>query len=51
MPPQLLFDITGIDLNAVVVDQEGIRAVNAQRGDMDHLNGINWYNTDGRMVG
>jgi len=51
MPPQLLFDLANIDLNAVVVDQEGIRAVNAQRGDMEHLNGINWYNTDGRMVG
>jgi 3-hydroxyacyl-[acyl-carrier-protein] dehydratase len=51
MPPKLLFDISGIDLNAVVVDQEGIRACNAQRGDMEHLNGIVWYDQEGRIIG
>jgi 3-hydroxyacyl-[acyl-carrier-protein] dehydratase len=40
MPPQLLFDIAGIDLNHVAYDQEAIRKVNPQRGDMEHLNGI-----------
>ena len=40
MPPQYLFDITGIDLNRVVFDQEAIRACNPQRGDMEMLNGI-----------
>lgn len=40
MPPQLLYDISGIDLNKVIYDQEAIRAVNPQRGDMEHLNGI-----------
>lgn len=40
MPPQLLFDITGIDLDRVLFDQEAIRAANPQRGDMEQLNAI-----------
>ena len=40
MPPQLLYDISGIDLNRVLYDQEAIRQVNPQRGDMEHLNGV-----------
>ena len=40
MPPQLLFDITAIDLNRILFDQEAIRTANPQRGDMEHLNGI-----------
>jgi 3-hydroxyacyl-[acyl-carrier-protein] dehydratase len=40
MPPALLFDITGIDLDKVVCDQQAIRECNPQRGDMEHLNGI-----------
>jgi 3-hydroxyacyl-[acyl-carrier-protein] dehydratase len=40
MPPQTLFDITGIDLNRVIYDQEVIRAANPQRGDMEMLNAI-----------
>src|SRR4051812_26355298 len=40
MPPQLLFDITGIDLNQIVYDQEAIRRNNPQRGEMEMLNGI-----------
>jgi 3-hydroxyacyl-[acyl-carrier-protein] dehydratase len=40
MPPQLLFDIGGIDLSRVIHDQEAIRGYNPQRGDMEHLNGI-----------
>lgn len=51
MPPQLLFDISAIDLSAVVVNQEGIRAVNPQRGEMEQLNGINWFSTDGKILG
>ena len=31
---------SGIDLNKVLYDQEAIRKVNPQRGDMEHLNGI-----------
>jgi 3-hydroxyacyl-[acyl-carrier-protein] dehydratase len=51
MPPQLLFDISGIDLNALAADQEAIRAINPQRGDMEHLNGISWFNNEGCIAG
>lgn len=51
MPPQLLFDINGIDLNAVLADQEAIRRVNPQRGDMEQLNGIIWSNFNGQVIG
>ena len=51
MPPQLIFDISKIDLNSVVADMEAIRAINPQRGDMEHLNGINWFDPSGMIVG
>ncbi len=51
MPPSLLFDISEIDLERVVADQEAIRRVNPQRGDMEHLNGINWFDPGGKIVG
>lgn len=40
MPPQLLYDISKIDLDKVLYDQEAIRELNPQRGDMEHLNAI-----------
>ncbi|MGD0140773.1 MAG: beta-hydroxyacyl-ACP dehydratase [Tepidisphaeraceae bacterium] len=40
MPPQLLFDIAGLDLTRDVFDQEAIRQCNPHRGDMEMLNGI-----------
>lgn len=52
MPPHFLFDISGIDLTALVHDQEAIRRVNPQRGDMEHLNGIPYVDkTKGRLIG
>jgi len=52
MPPQFVFDITGIDLNHVIYDQEQIRAANPQRGDMEMLNGIVYAKPDeGRIIG
>jgi 3-hydroxyacyl-[acyl-carrier-protein] dehydratase len=51
MPPPLVFDISDIDLNAVTADQDAIRLVNPQRGDMEHLNGVCWFNTEGRIIG
>jgi 3-hydroxyacyl-[acyl-carrier-protein] dehydratase len=52
MPPQLVFDISGIDLNRVLFDQEAIREANPQRGDMEMLNGIVYANPDlGRIIG
>ena len=44
MPPSLIFDISGVDLDAVVADQEQLREFNPQRGAMEHLNGIIWVN-------
>ncbi|HZL34328.1 MAG TPA: hypothetical protein VFC78_03395 [Tepidisphaeraceae bacterium] len=40
MPPQLLYDITGIDLDRILFDQEAIRQANPQRGEMEQLNAI-----------
>jgi 3-hydroxyacyl-[acyl-carrier-protein] dehydratase len=40
MPPQMLFDISSLDLTQIKFDQEAIRSANPQRGDMEHLNGI-----------
>ena len=52
MPPQLLFDISGIDLNRVVFDQEQIRQCNPQRGDMEQLNAIVFTESEhGRIIG
>jgi len=52
MPPQLLFDISSIDLNHVAYDQEAIRESNPQRGDMEHLNAIVYVDPAlGRVIG
>jgi 3-hydroxyacyl-[acyl-carrier-protein] dehydratase len=52
MPPQLLFDLSSIDLNEVAYDQQAIRQCNPQRGDMEHLNGIVYADpSKGRIVG
>jgi 3-hydroxyacyl-[acyl-carrier-protein] dehydratase len=40
MPPNLLFDIAGLDLSTDVFDQQAIRQCNPHRGDMEMLNGI-----------
>jgi 3-hydroxyacyl-[acyl-carrier-protein] dehydratase len=46
MPPKYLLDLSKVDLNAVVHDQEQIRLENMQRGHMEHLNAIIWVDTD-----
>ena len=52
MPPQTLYDISGIDLNRILYDQEDIRANNPQRGDMEMLNAIVFANPDqGHIIG
>jgi 3-hydroxyacyl-[acyl-carrier-protein] dehydratase len=52
MPPQLLFDISGIDLDKVLYDQEAIRAANPQREAMEHLNAICYAAPElGRIAG
>ena len=40
MPPQFLFDYTQFDFDHPEYDQEGVRAVNPHRGDMEHINGV-----------
>ncbi len=40
MPPELNYDLAKIDFANIVVDQEGIRACNPQRFEMEHLNAI-----------
>src|SRR3954454_17220729 len=52
MPPKYLFDISTVNLDAVLFTQEQIRAANPQRGDMEHLNGITWAKPeDGLIIG
>lgn len=52
MPPQLLYDISQIDLNQIVFDQEAIRESNPQRGAMEQLNGIVYCNpAEGKIIG
>ncbi len=40
MPPTLLFDISGIDLNHVIHDAAAIREENAQRGSFQQLQAV-----------
>lgn len=42
MPPTFLLDLSAIDLDARVASREDIEAVNPQRGQMQHLDGIIW---------
>src|SRR4029078_853634 len=42
MPPQLLFDISKIDLNRILYTQEQVREANPQRGHMEMLNAISF---------
>ncbi|MEW6354838.1 MAG: 3-hydroxyacyl-ACP dehydratase FabZ family protein [Planctomycetota bacterium] len=40
MPPQLLVNLDGIDLNQVEVPIDGVRECNPQRYEMEQINGI-----------
>jgi 3-hydroxyacyl-[acyl-carrier-protein] dehydratase len=52
MPPQLLYDISRVDLTRVIHDQEVVRQFNPQRGDMEHLNGIVYADASrGQIIG
>jgi 3-hydroxyacyl-[acyl-carrier-protein] dehydratase len=52
MPPQFLYDLSTIDLDKVVFDQEAIREANPQRGAMEHLNAIVYAAPElGRIIG
>src|SRR6266853_1605657 len=52
MPPQLLFDISQIDLSTVAFGPEDIREQNPHRGPMEMLNGIIWVDSiNDKIVG
>jgi 3-hydroxyacyl-[acyl-carrier-protein] dehydratase len=52
MPPQALFDISGVDLNRVLYGQDEIRKYNPHRPPFEMLEGINWVDTEtDRIVG
>ena len=47
MPPELLFDLSEIDLlGEPVFDKDSILRVNAQRFEMQQLDGILWYDKE-----
>jgi 3-hydroxyacyl-[acyl-carrier-protein] dehydratase len=51
MPPPLLFDLSQIDLTGKpVFDKEAIGKQNPQRFEMQHLDGVLWYDKDKFLV-
>jgi 3-hydroxyacyl-[acyl-carrier-protein] dehydratase len=49
---QFLYDYTTLDLTKTLFEQEAIRELNPQRGDMEHLNGIVYADaSQGRIIG
>jgi len=51
MPPPLLLNLSQIDLTAEpVFNKEDIRRVNPQRFEMQHLDGILWYDKDKFLI-
>ena len=51
MPPPLLFDLSKIDLSAKpVFDRETISKVNPQQFEMQHLDGILWFDKANMLV-
>ncbi len=51
MPPSLLFNLSKIDLTAEpVFDKEAIGRVNPQRYEMQHLDGVLWYDKQKHFI-
>jgi 3-hydroxyacyl-[acyl-carrier-protein] dehydratase len=51
MPPPLLFDLSLIDLQAKpLFDKEDIGKVNPQRYEMQHLDGILWFDKEKHLI-
>jgi len=51
MPPPLLFDLSEIDLTAKpLFDKEAICKVNPQRFEMQHLDGVLWYDKERALI-
>jgi 3-hydroxyacyl-[acyl-carrier-protein] dehydratase len=52
MPPEPIVDLSKIDFGRVLVDKAGIRQINPQRFEMEHLDGIVYLDTEkGEIVG
>ena len=52
MPAKPLFDLAKIDTSKVIVDLEGVMAVNPQRYEFQQLHGLYYYNpADGEIAG
>ncbi len=50
MPPALLIDLSGIDLNRIVIDKDKIRQDNLQRFEFEQLDGIVYYDVDKQVM-
>ena len=50
MPPPLLFDLSTIELERTMFDKDDICQVNPQRYEMQHLDGIIWYDKNKMML-
>jgi 3-hydroxyacyl-[acyl-carrier-protein] dehydratase len=50
MPPQFLFDLSGIDLNRVAFGPDEIRKMNPHRGNMELLHGVIWADTERQEI-
>lgn len=50
MPPKLLFDMSKIDLDRVIYDQQEILKYNPQSYEMQQLDGLIWYDKDRRLA-
>lgn len=50
MPPALIFDLDGIDLNKVEFDRDDIAKVNPQSFEMSQLDAIVWHDTEKMQI-
>ena len=51
MPPLLLFDLSKIELDTKpVFTREDIEKMNPQRYEMEHLDGVLWYDKEKRLI-
>lgn len=50
MARRTVVDLSGIDLSGCALDAEGVRAVNPQRHEMEHLDGLIWYDAQKREL-
>src|ERR1700724_1478299 len=50
MPPELHFDLAGVDFNHIVADREAIRQVNPQRFELEQLDAVVYMDIQGGIV-